>query len=64
MHTIITEQPQPERLTSGAITWTWCRAHMVRTLHVFRPGTPRPLMCLECHPEADPARAAKGTEYA
>jgi hypothetical protein len=60
MNTNLTPVTNGERLHPGSITRAWCRAHMVRTLHVFRPGTPRPLTCLECHPEADPARAENG----
>lgn len=45
-----------DRLVYGSITWTWCSRHLDRTRHVYRPGTPHPLTCLECHPEADPEK--------
>jgi hypothetical protein len=45
-----------DRLTSGAITWTWCSLHMTRTRHIYLPGTPKPLTCLECEPDKEPRK--------
>lgn len=45
----------------GDVVWTWCSKHWDRTDHIW---TGHKLVCLACHPEADPRRAAASVETA
>ena len=61
IYTAFPIQINPEYLRPGDVTLTWCRVHMDRTEHLYRPGTKRPMTCLECHPELDPRKAQEAT---
>lgn len=55
--------PHPlQILHPGDITWSWCSKAWVRTDHLFQPGKNPPLLCLHCHPEADPRKETNQSE--